>query len=89
MAQKMIFLWSHMALEASIFHNVTRAAGRPKMLYNLKVHKGNYPMTNNTDELLSFELYSEDELKELQQQSEDQDFTDSIPTFSELNPSLS
>lgn len=59
------------------------------MLYNLKVHKGNYPMTNNTDELLSFELYSEDELKELQQQSEDQDFTDSIPTFSELNPSLS
>lgn len=46
-------------------------------------------MTNNTDEFLSFELYSEDELKELQQQSEDQDYADSIPTFAELNPSLS
>ena len=46
-------------------------------------------MIHNTDGLLSFELYSEDEIEELQQQSEDQDYADSIPTFAELNSSLS
>jgi hypothetical protein len=55
----------------------------------LKKSKGIHPMIHNTDELLSFELYSEDELEELQQQSEDQDFADSVPTFAELNSSLS
>ena len=54
----------------------------------IKKSKGIHPMTNNTDEFLSFELYSEDELKELQQQSEEQDYADSIPTFAELNSSL-
>ena len=60
------------------------------MLYNLEVpNKGTHPMIHNTDDLLSFELYSEDEIEELQQQLEDQDYADSIPTFAELNSSLS
>ena len=46
--------------------------------------------TYQTDDLLcSFELYSDDELAEIQERQDYQNELDSIPTFSELNPTLS
>tara|TARA_B100001094_G_C18142015_1_gene778444 strand:+ start:985 stop:1128 length:144 start_codon:yes stop_codon:yes gene_type:complete len=47
-------------------------------------------MIHSTDDLpLAFELYSDEELAEIQERQDYQDEIDSIPTFSELNPTLS
>ena len=55
----------------------------------LRSSKGINPMTYTDDLLCSFELYSDDELAEIQEKQDYQNELDSIPTFSELNPTLS
>ncbi len=55
----------------------------------LRSSKGINPMTYTDDLPLSFELYSDDELAEIQERQDYQNEIDSIPTFSELNPTLS
>ena len=60
-----------------------------KNVLQLRSSKGINPMIYTDDLPLSFELYSDDELAEIQERQDYQDEIDSIPTFSELNPTLS
>ena len=58
-------------------------------MIQLRSPKGINPMTYTDALPLSFELYSDDELVEIQERQDYQNEIDSIPTFPELNPTLS